>query len=79
MDPMRVDPEMLRAIQDCSPDAPPVIFGHYWLPATAPKAALAPKITCLDFSSGLEGHFVACRWVGEAPIDASSSVLKSPP
>jgi len=70
-DPLRVDPELLRAIEDRSPDAPQVSFGHYWMPAKAAKAPLAPNIT------GLERHLVAYRWVGEAPIDAASSVLKS--
>ena len=54
MDPLRVDPELLRAIEDHSPDAPPVFFGHYRLPAKAAKAPLAPNITGLDFSAGLE-------------------------
>jgi hypothetical protein len=59
---MKVDPDLLRAIPDYRPDAPPVFFGHYWLPATAPKAPLAPNIACLDFSAGLEGPMVAYRW-----------------
>jgi hypothetical protein len=79
MDGMKVDPDLVRAIPDYRCDAPPVFFGHYWLPATAPKAPLAPNITCLDFSAGLEGPLVAYRWDGKPSIDASNFVLKSLP
>lgn len=79
MDGMKVDPDLLRTIPDYCPDAPPVFFGHYWLPAAAPKAPLAPNIACLDFSAGLEGPLVAYRWGGEPSIDAPNFFLKSLP
>ena len=79
MDSMKVDPDLLRAIPDYRPDAPPVFFGHYWLPATAPKAPLAPNIACLDFSAGLEGPLVGYRWDGESQIDSPNFVLESLP
>ena len=62
MDRRKVDPDLLRAIPDYRPDATPVFFRRYWLPATEAKAPRAPNIACLDFSAGLEGDLVAYRW-----------------
>ncbi len=43
-------------------DAPPVFFGHYWLPRDHP-ALLAPNVACLDFSMAKEySSLCACRW-----------------
>lgn len=74
IDPMKVDPDILRQIPNYGPDEPPVFFGHYWLPATAPKAPLAPNIGSLDFSAGLEGPLVAYRWNGERHLHHSNFV-----
>ena len=74
IDPMKVDPEILLPIPKYGPDEPPVFFGHYWLPATAPKAPLAPNIGSLDFSAGLEGPLVAYRWNGERHLHHSNFV-----
>jgi len=74
MDLMKVDPKILRTIPNYGPDEPLVFFGHYWLPADAPKAPLAPNIACLDFSAGLEGPLVAYRWNGESHLQHSNFV-----
>lgn len=74
MDPMKVDPDILRHIPNYGPDQPPVFFGHYWLPAQAPKAPLAPNIVCLDFSAGLEGQLAAYRWDGVVHLQQSNFV-----
>jgi hypothetical protein len=49
-------------------DQPPVFFGHYWLPAEAAKAPLAPNVACLDFSVAKGGDLTAYRWDGEATL-----------
>ncbi|MBL9181070.1 MAG: metallophosphoesterase [Verrucomicrobiaceae bacterium] len=74
MDPMKVDPKILRTIPNYGPDESPVFFGHYWLPAKAPKAPLAPNIGCLDFSAGLEGPLAAYRWDGVVHLQQSNFV-----
>lgn len=51
-------------------DAPPVFFGHYWMPANAPKCPLTPNVACLDFGAGLAGPLVAYRWDGETALQA---------
>ena len=73
-DPMTVDPSMLERLPNYGPEEPPVFFGHYWLPADAPKVPLAPNIGCLDFSGGLDGPLVAYRWNGEGKLDANNFV-----
>jgi hypothetical protein len=67
-DSMKVDPWMLNRLPNYGPEEPPVFFGHYWLPADAPKAPQAPNIACLDFSGGLDGPLVAYRWDGEREL-----------
>ena len=46
-------------------DAPPVFFGHYWMPPNAPKAPPAGNIVVLDFSAAKAGNpLYAYRWNG---------------
>lgn len=73
-DSMKIDPWMLNRLPSYGPEEPPVFFGHYWLPADATKAPLAPNIACLDFSGGLEGPLVAYRWDGEHTLSAEKFV-----
>jgi hypothetical protein len=73
-DSMKVAPSQLKLLPDYGPEEPPVFFGHYWLPADAPKAPLAPNIACLDFSGGLDGPLVAYRWHGERELTALNFV-----
>ena len=56
-------------------DAPPVLFGHYWMPGDAPSAPLAPNVACLDTSVAARGgRLTAYRWDGEAVLDAGHFV-----
>lgn len=73
-DSMKVDPWMLNRLPNYGLEEPPVFFGHYWLPADAPKAPLAPNIACMDFSGGLDGPLVAYRWDGEQILSAEKFV-----
>lgn len=50
-------------------DAPPVFFGHYWLPANRTPGPLRHNIICLDHSAGLGGPLVACRWNGPNDLE----------
>jgi hypothetical protein len=76
-DSMKVDPWLLNRLPNYGPEEPPVFFGHYWLPADAPKAPLAPNIVCLDFSGGLDGPLVAYRWDGEGHLHAANFVTSN--
>lgn len=58
----------LAALPNYSADAPPVFFGHYWLPATFAKAPLRHNIACLDYSAAREGPLVAYRWEREREL-----------
>jgi hypothetical protein len=40
-------------------ELPPVIFGHYWLPASWPIAPITHNVICVDFSAGKGGPLVA--------------------
>ncbi len=73
-DSIKVDSWLLNRLPKYEPGEPPVFFGHYWLPADAPKAPLAPNIACLDFSGGLEGPLVAYRWDGEQTLRSENFV-----
>lgn len=45
-------------------DAPPVLFGHYWLDGE--PGIQAPNVACLDYSvAAPRGALVAYRWSGE--------------
>lgn len=48
-------------------DAPPVFFGHYWLPAKAP-GPLRSNVACLDYSVAKEGFLCAYRFHGEQTL-----------
>lgn len=53
--------------------APPVFFGHYWLPPRRPKL-LAPNVCCLDYSIAKDGFLCAYRWQGEARLSERNFV-----
>ncbi len=55
-------------------DAPPVFFGHYWMPPESPKQPLTKNVACLDFGAGLTGPLVGYRWDGEAEVKAASYI-----
>jgi hypothetical protein len=59
------DPRELRQVPNYGADEPPVIFGHYWMPAATVKAPLRHNIACLDFSAAKDGPLVAYQWNGE--------------
>ncbi len=59
-------------------DAPPVIFGHYWVPPEEELLKpLAPNVACVDFSAGKGGLLAAYRWDGEATLSADKFVAVS--
>lgn len=63
--------DALRGIPNYPPDAPPVFFGHYWLPPRRKREPLAPNLACLDFSAAFgENPLVAYRWDGEPVLAA---------
>lgn len=68
---------VLATLPGYPPDAPPVFFGHYWLPATAEFAPLAPNLACLDYSAAKDGPLVGYRWDGERNLN-SEKFIKSP-
>lgn len=78
VDAMAVDDTILQFIPNYEPDEPAVFFGHYWLPADAPKAPLAPNIACLDYSAGIEGPLVAYRWDSVSPLQPSHFTTVTP-
>jgi hypothetical protein len=55
-------------------DAPPLFFGHYWLPFEEVPALMAPNLACLDFSVAKDGALTAYRWDGEQKLDAGKIV-----
>lgn len=55
-------------------DAPPVLFGHYWMPPRLRPAPLAPNAACLDYSVAKGGLLCAYRWDGEAELDPARFV-----
>jgi hypothetical protein len=66
--------EHLRHLPCYAEDAPPVFFGHYWLPPTMEKAPLAPNLACLDYGAGRNGPLTAYRWNGETRLTADAFV-----
>lgn len=64
----------LRRVPNYPADAPPVFFGHYWMPACHAKAPLRHNIACLDYSAAREGPLVAYRWDGESKLTASKFI-----
>jgi len=55
-------------------DAPPVLFGHYWLPPTSSPGRLAPNVACLDYSVARGGRLCAYRWSGERELEDGAFV-----
>jgi hypothetical protein len=70
-----ISPKMMHSPYPRS--APPVIFGHYWLPFDAPRSPLADNVACVDFSAGAEGPLAAYRWDGESQLDSAKFVFSS--
>lgn len=57
----------------CYPaEAPPVLFGHYWLDGQ--PAPQARNVACLDYSVARGGDLVAYRWDGEPALRADKFV-----
>lgn len=55
--------------------APPVFFGHYWIPSSSPIVPVSPNAACLDYSvAKAGGKLVAYRWDGESQLDAKKFV-----
>jgi hypothetical protein len=67
--PEPLKPRHLARVPDYPADAPPVFFGHYWLPPAKSRAPLRPNLVCLDYSAGIGGPLVACRWNGPRPAN----------
>lgn len=71
---MPLQEEHLRPLPNYPADAPPVFFGHYWMPPAGPKAPLANNLACLDYGAGLDGPLTAYRWNGETTLNAANFV-----
>lgn len=65
---IEMDEAVLESIQPYSPEAPPVLLGHYWLKSDRPKR-LASNVACIDYSVAKGGYLCAYRWDGETEID----------
>lgn len=52
----------------------PTFIGHYWMEPEAPKAPLAPRVACVDYSAGRGGPLVAYRFGGEPELSAEGFV-----
>lgn len=57
-----------------SPAAPPVFFGHYWLPFDDGVRPIATNVACLDYSMAKNGALVAYCWDGEQRLDPDKLV-----
>ena len=68
--PVPVSDTILQTIPGYETTEPPAFVGHYWLPATTPRAPLTHNVACLDFSAAREGPLVAYRWDGEQTLTA---------
>ena len=55
-------------------DAPPLLFGHYWMPGELEPAPLAANVACLDYSVARGGRLCAYRWNGEATLSEAGFV-----
>jgi hypothetical protein len=74
--PHEAAPESLEALCPGYPaDAPPLFFGHYWLPFEGKAELIAPNVACLDFSVAKGGPLTAYRWDGEEMLDAGKMVF----
>jgi hypothetical protein len=68
----------LKDIPNYSEDAPPVFFGHYWMPPDLPKQPLARNIACLDYSAAFgDNPLIAYRWDGEAELSVEKFVASN--
>ncbi|MBM4111889.1 MAG: hypothetical protein FJ253_00700 [Phycisphaerae bacterium] len=54
--------------------APPLFFGHYWMPAESTPSLLAPNLACLDWSIARGGKLVAYAWNGERVLDPAKLI-----
>ena len=71
---MEVAAERLAELPNYPAEAPPVFFGHYWLPASH-RACLAPNAACVDFSVAKAGGALAAyRWDGESVLEEGKVV-----
>ena len=74
--PHEVVPESFEALCPGYPaDAPPLFFGHYWLPFEGKAGLIAPNVACLDFSVAKDGALFAYRWDGEQSLDVGKMVF----
>jgi hypothetical protein len=65
----------INRLANYTTDAPPVFFGHYWLPAHLPKKPITPNLACLDYSGAFNGNpLTAYRWDGEGPLTAERMI-----
>ena len=65
----RVTTEILNDLPNYPADAPPVFFGHYWLPTHWERTPLAANIASLDFSGAFgDNPLTAYRWNGEREL-----------
>jgi hypothetical protein len=65
----RVTAELLNDLPNYPADAPPVFFGHYWLPTHWERAPLAANLASLDFSGAFGSNpLTAYRWNGEREL-----------
>ena len=73
--PHEVVPESVHLLCPGYPeDAPPLFFGHYWLPFQGKAELIAPNVACLDYSVAKGGALTAYRWDGEQKLDAGKIV-----
>lgn len=73
-----IDFDRVDAWEAYESTAPPVFFGHYWLPASLEPAPAGPNVACLDYSVAKPGgKLVAYRWDGESRLDGRKFVTVS--
>ena len=73
--PHEVVPESFEALCPGYPvDAPPLFFGHYWLPFEKKAELIALNVACLDFSVAKDGALYAYRWDGERLLSPDKMV-----
>ena len=69
------DPAEVATLPNYPIDAPPVLFGHYWLAPDKAKKPLRKNLACLDYSAAKNGPLVAYRWSGEAVLSAENFIV----
>ena len=61
--------DLLNDLPNYPAEAPPVFFGHYWLPTHWERAPLATNVASLDFSGAFGSNpLTAYRWNGEREL-----------